>query len=70
MEYVDGKYVITNPISDENIAEMRLNMSEEDLDEFDEFLNRNWGIKPQSLEYTEETEVKPRRGRRPKTITE
>ena len=45
-------------------------MSEEDLDEFDEFLNRNWGIKPQSLEYTEETEVKPRRGRRPKTITE
>lgn len=70
MEYVDGKYVITNPISDENIAAMRLNMSEEDLDEFDEFLNRNWGIKPQSLEYTEETEAKPRRGRRPKTITE
>ena len=70
MEYVDGKYVITNPISDENIAEMRLNMSEEDLDEFDEFLNRNWGIKPQSLEYKEETEVKPRRGRKPKTITE
>lgn len=70
LEYVDGKYVITNPISDENIAAMRLNMSEEDLDEFDKFLNEHWGIKPQSLEYAEETETKPRRGRKPKTITE
>jgi hypothetical protein len=49
---------------------MRLNMSEEDLDEFDKFLNEHWGIKPQSLEYAEETETKPRRGRKPKTITE
>ena len=70
LEYVYGKYVITNPISDENIAAMRLNMSEEDLDEFDKFLNEHWGIKPQSLEYAEETETKPRRGRKPKTITE
>ena len=70
LEYVDGKYVITNPISDENIAAMRLNMSEEDLDEFNKFLNEHWGIKPQSLEYAEETETKPRRGRKPKTITE
>ena len=70
LEYVDGKYVITNPISDENIAAMRLNMSEEDLDEFDKFLNEHWGIKPQSLEYAEKTETKPRRGRKPKTITE
>ena len=69
LEYVDGKYVITNPITDENIAEMRLNMSEDDLDEFDKFLNEHWGIKPQSLDYTE-TETKPRRGRKPKTITE
>ena len=70
LEYVDGKYVITNPITDENIAEMRLNMSEDDLDEFDKFLNEHWGIKPQSLEYTEETEAIPLRGRKPKTITE
>ena len=70
MEYVDGKYVITNPISDENIAAMRLNMSEEDLEEFDEFLNKHWGIKPQSLEIEEKTETKPRRGRKTKTITE
>ena len=69
LEYVDGKYVITNPITDENIAEMRLNMSEDDLDEFDKFLNEHWGIKPQSLDY-KETETKPRRGRKPKTITE
>ena len=70
MEYVDGKYVITNPISDENIAAMRINMSEEDLAEFDEFLNKHWGIKPQSFDYEEKTEEKPRRGRKPKTITE
>ena len=70
MEYVDGKYVITNPISDENIAAMRLNMSDDDLAEFDEFLNNHWGIKPQSFDYEEKTEEKPRRGRKPKTITE
>ena len=70
LEYVDGKYVITNPISDENIAAMRLNMSEEDLDEFDKFLNEHWGIKPQSFDYEEKTEEKQRKGRKPKTITE
>ena len=70
MEYVDGKYVITNPISDENIAAMRLNMSDDDLAEFDEFLNNHWGIKPQSFDYEEKTEEKPRRGRKSKTITE
>ena len=49
---------------------MRLNMSEDDLEEFDEFLKKHWGIKPQSFDYEEKTEEKPRRGRKPKTITE
>ncbi len=66
MEYVDGKYVITNPITDENIAAMRLNMSDEDLEEFDKFLNKNWGIKPKKSEYNEE-QIESKRGRRKPT---
>ena len=44
-------------------------MSEEDIEEFDKFLSRNWWIKPQKFDY-EEKEEKKRRGRKPKTITE
>ena len=66
MEYVDGKYVITNPITDENKAAMRLNMSDEDLEEFDKFLNKNWGIKPKKSEYNEE-QIESKRGRRKPT---
>ena len=43
MEYQDGKYVMTNKISDENIKEMRNNMDEADIEKFDNFLERNWG---------------------------
>ena len=39
IEYVDGEYVIRNPISQENIEAMRENMSEEDQVAFDEFCN-------------------------------
>ena len=39
VEYVDGEYVIRNPISQENIEAMRENMSEEDQVAFDEFCN-------------------------------
>ena len=74
LEYVDGKYILTNPITEENIAEMRLNMSEEDIEEFDEFLQKNWGIKPQKLrlgeqDKTNDQDQKPapkKRGRKPK----
>ena len=45
MEYHDGKYVLTNPISENNIKEMRNNMDDTDKVEFDKFLDRNWGIK-------------------------
>ena len=45
MEYVNDAYVLTNPISDHNIKEMRINMEESDMALFDAFLERNWGIK-------------------------
>ena len=72
MEYHDGKYVLTNPISDKNIREMRINMDDSDVVDFDKFLERNWGIKPPKLdddtntENSTEVETK-NRGRKPKT---
>ena len=50
MEYHDGKYVLTNPISDKNIREMRINMDDSDVVDFDKFLERNWGIKPPQIQ--------------------
>ena len=49
LEFVDDSYVLTNPISDENIRGMRENMNDTDVEEFDAFLERNWGIKPPKL---------------------
>ena len=72
MEYHDGKYVLSNPISDKNIREMRINMDDSDVVDFDKFLERNWGIKPPKLdddtntENSTEVETK-KRGRKPKT---
>ena len=37
IEYIDGQYVVKNPISPENISAMRENMSEEDQVLFDNF---------------------------------
>ena len=48
MEYHDGTYVLTNPISDTNIKEMRNNMDEADIADFDKFIKDNWGIKMKS----------------------
>ena len=45
LEFVDDSYVLVNPISDQNIKEMRNNMEETDAIAFDKFLERNWGIK-------------------------
>ena len=78
LEYHDGTYVLTNPISEHNIKEMRNNMDDSDLDGFDNFLERNWGIKIKKLDNeTDEivttsasTSETKRRGRRPKNIVE
>ena len=80
MEYHDGTYVLTNPISEKNIKEMRENMDDNDIVEFDKFLLRNWGIKMKSyddevvednfsLDKIDTTEKKTsKRGRKPKTV--
>ena len=44
MEYQDGKYVITNKISDHNISEMIINMDDTDSLAFRKFIKRNWGM--------------------------
>ena len=43
LEYVDGEYQITNKITDENLSEMRANMDESDLEDFDNFVEKYWG---------------------------
>ncbi len=42
LEYIDGEYVITNPITDDNIREMRNNMDDTDRASFDQFIERHW----------------------------
>ena len=70
LEYIDGEYVITNPISNDNIKEMRNNMDETDAEAFDRFIEKHWGNQAkQTVSVSSElVETKPkRRGRRPKT---
>ena len=43
LEYIDGEYVITNKISDQNIKEMRINMTDTDAEDFDKFIEKHWG---------------------------
>ena len=68
LEFVDDKYVLSNPISETNIREMRLNMNDEDQIAFDEFLEKNWGIKPpKTIKYDEDgNEIKPHAKTQPK----
>ena len=55
LEFIDDKLVLSNPISEKNIKEMRLNMNDEDQIAFDKFLERNWGIKPpKTVRYDED----------------
>ena len=42
MEYVDGEYVITNPISDENLRQMKENMDDTDAENFEKFIEKHW----------------------------
>ena len=67
MEYHDGEYVITNKITDHNIQEMRLNMDEKDLAEFDKFVEDHWGTSKTTSTSTEKTKTVRRAGRPKKT---
>ena len=74
MEYRNDEYVITNKISDYNLKEMRNNMDESDVDDFDKFIERNWGKQnkeaiPVSATVISGDEQSPkRRGRKPNNI--
>ena len=59
LEFSDDSYVLVNPISENNIKEMRNNMADSDVVKFDEFLERNWGIKPAKMSSysAEDTEI-------------
>ena len=77
LEYHDGTYVLTNPISEHNLREMRNNMDDNDAVEFDKFILRNWGIKLSGYDnmsddaaneniFETAKETKGKRGRKPK----
>lgn len=74
LEYVDGEYIITNPISEENLKEMRANMDEIDLEKFDRFVEKHWGNQIKQTVPVNSTvvgeEAPKRRGRKPKEATE
>ena len=44
MEYQDGKYVITNKISDRNLQQMFINMDDTDSVNFRNFVLKHWGV--------------------------
>lgn len=70
VECINDEYVITNKISDYNLKEMRNNMDEADVDDFDKFVQKKWGkqkvLVSNSLESTNELEMPKKRGRKPK----
>ncbi len=66
MEYIDGEYVLTNKISDQNIKEMRANMDETDMEAFDKFVEENWGVAGKVAQ----GKTPAKRGRKPKQVLE
>ena len=71
LEYVDGEYKITNPITLNNLKEMRMNMDVSDAEDFDKFVEKHWGNQIHQKETVEVaagmTEGPKKRGRRKKT---
>lgn len=66
LEYVDGSYVITNPITENNLRGMRENMDSSDLEQFDAFVEKHWGktaVINSRVETEGEEVLKRRRGR-------
>ena len=64
MEYINDEYVMTNKITDENLREMRNNMDESDIDDFDKFIERNWGKEAIPARVTAEARVKSAKGKK------
>lgn len=44
LEYHDGQYIVTNPISEKNIKEMINNMDDTDSNDFKKFVKTHWNI--------------------------
>lgn len=70
LEYVDGEYIITNPISEDNLKEMRVNMDETDLEKFDKFVEKHWGNQVKQTVGVSIGEEPKKRGRKPKNADE
>ena len=74
LEYVDGEYIITNKISDKNIREMRLNMTDSDAEDFDRFVAKHWGeesVYKMAEERKEKSKIaagRAKRGKKAKTV--
>lgn len=73
VEFINDEYVITNKISEYNLKEMRNNMDESDVEEFDRFVQRNWGQRNQTTsisslltEDSNKLNKTNKRGRKPK----
>ncbi len=71
LEFRNDEYVLTNKISDYNLREMRNNMDETDIEDFDKFVERNWGkhnfdAVPVSATVTVENELENKRRGRPR----
>ena len=45
MEFIYDGYVLTNRISDTNLIEMRNNMYDSDIEDFDRFVEENWHLR-------------------------
>ncbi len=70
LEYIDGEYVLTNKISDQNIKEMRSNMDQADVEAFDRFVEENWGSGAKKPVWVGAQEPAKKRGRKPKITKE
>ena len=71
LEYVDGEYKITNPITENNLREMRMNMDASDVEAFDKFVERHWGnkLEKETVEVSSavQDDKAKKRGRKKKT---
>ena len=65
LEYHDGKYVLTNKISNSNIRAMLNNMDDADAEEFIKFVENNWGTRVSRYEGEDEEIQSGKRGRKP-----
>ena len=75
LEFIDGEYVITNKITDKNLQEMKANMDESDVEEFNKFIEKHWGnskkrtrVKETVGVASEGEEAPKKRGRKSKDV--